>query len=170
MTLHVLVTGVSGTGKSTVGQRIADHLDVGLHEGDDLHPPHNTAKMSAGDPLTDQDRQPWLERLASIIAHEHARGRSSVLTCSALRRRYRDLLRSDLPPDAVFFVQLHADRAVLEDRMTGRDHFMPVSLLDSQLATLQPLQSDEAGVVVDVAQPLDEVVARILSALRPPYD
>jgi gluconokinase len=161
----VVVMGVSGTGKSTVGARLAQHLGVDLVEGDSHHPLANIAKMSAGTPLDDEDRWPWLRRLAAILAERHAAGLSTVLTCSALRRGYRDVLRSGLPDRDAFFVHLHADEAVLETRMRARDHFMPPSLLRSQLDTLEALEPDETGVMLDVGRPVDRVVAEAVGAL-----
>lgn len=155
---HVVVMGVSGTGKSTVAQALAAELDLVLTEGDDHHPPANVAKMSDGIPLTDEDRAPWLADLAAWTSRHHAAGVSTVLTCSALRRHYRDVLRSAVPEPTVF-VHLMGSRAVLVDRMEHRDHFMPASLLDSQLATLEQLEPDETGGVVDTDLPVDRVVA-----------
>lgn len=155
---HVVVMGVSGTGKSTVAQELAIRLGLRLTEGDDHHPPANVAKMSAGVPLTDEDRAPWLEALARWTARQHADGVATVLTCSALRRQYRDVLRSAVPEQTVF-VHLVGSRRVLIDRMEQRDHFMPPSLVDSQLETLEPLEPDEAGGVVDTELPLERVVA-----------
>jgi len=158
--------GVAGTGKSTVGELLAADLGVDLVEGDAYHPQSNIAKMSSGRPLTDEDRLPWLETLAGLVAAEHAQGRSSVLTCSALRRRYRDVLREGLGGAPMFFVHLHAEYGVLEERMKTREHFMPPSLLRSQFDTLEPLGSDETGVVVDVGLPLEEVMAQVREAVR----
>jgi gluconokinase len=121
--------------------------------------------MSSGVPLTDDDRWPWLDVLARLLAENHRAGRSSVLACSALRRVYRDRLRGDLPDDALCFVHLAGSRELLERRMRSREHFMPVSLLDSQLETLEPLEPDERGTTVDVAAPVEEVVAAAVSAL-----
>ena len=121
--------------------------------------------MSSGTPLTDDDRWPWLDVLARLLAENHRADRSSVLACSALRRVYRDRLRGDLPDDALFFVHLAGSRELLERRMRSREHFMPVSLLDSQLETLEPLEPDERGTTVDVAAPVEEVVAAAVSAL-----
>lgn len=168
--LHVVVMGVAGTGKSAVGHRLAADLGVTLVEGDDHHPSANIEKMSSGIPLTDEDRRPWLEALATVLADDHAAGRSTVLACSALRRAYRDLLRGDLPPQAVFFVHLHAEFAVLEARMKAREHFMPVSLLRSQFETLEPLEPGERGLPVDVSQSLDEVVAAARGAALLPQE
>ena len=163
--LHVVVMGVSGTGKSTVGALLAADLGGTLGEGDSYHPAANIAKMSSGTPLTDEDRMPWLRTLAQVTRDRHAEGLSTVLTCSALRRCYRDVLREGVPGTESFFVHLHADFAVLERRMREREHFMPPSLLRSQFDTLEPLEDDERGVVVDVAAPLSEVMARARAAL-----
>ena len=165
MTRHVVVMGVTATGKSAVGAGIADALDVPLIEGDTHHPRANIEKMSSGLPLNDEDRWPWLDILAGILAEDHRDGRSSVLACSALRRVYRDRLRGDLPEGEVFFVHLTGSRELLEERMRAREHFMPVSLLDSQLETLEPLEPDEHGAVVDVAPPVEEVVAAAVASL-----
>jgi gluconokinase len=164
--LHVVAMGVAGTGKSTIGELVAADLGVDLIEGDSFHPESNIDKMSAGQPLTDEDRQPWLQRLAELVAAEHEQGRSSVLACSALRRRYRDILRGELPAGSMFFVHLHADFTVLEARMRSREHFMPPSLLRSQFDTLEPLEDDEDGVVVDVALAVEEVMAEVRGALH----
>jgi gluconokinase len=165
MTLHVVVMGVSGTGKSVVGAGVADALGVPLTEGDEHHPRANVEKMSSGVPLTDDDRWPWLDILAGLLADDHREGRTSVLACSALRRVYRDRLRGDLPEDEVFFVHLHGSRQLLEERMSARQHFMPVSMLESQFATLEPLEPDERGAVVDIAPPVEEVIAAAVAAL-----
>jgi gluconokinase len=165
VTLHVVVMGVAGTGKSAVGRGIAEALDVPLTEGDEHHPRANIEKMSSGVALTDEDRWPWLDVLAGLLADDHREGRTSVLACSALRRVYRDRLRGDLPDDAVFVVHLQGSRELLEERMSSREHFMPVTLLDSQFATLEPLEPDEHGAVVDIAAPVEEVVAAAVASL-----
>lgn len=158
--------GVSGTGKTSVGERIAAALGTRFIEGDLHHPPANIEKMAAGVPLTDADRMPWLRALADLLGELSSQGTTAVLACSALRRSYRDVLRSKVPDGDVFFVHLDAPVDALEPRMATRTrHFMPVSLLQSQLDTLEPLESDEAGVVVDVAAPLDEVVQEALRAV-----
>ena len=164
---HLVVMGVSGTGKTTVATRVADDLRWVFVEGDDLHPPANVAKMSAGVPLDDEDRAPWLTALSEVLAAHHAADDSTVLTCSSLRRGYRDVLRSGVPDGAVLFVHLTAPVEVLRERMGSRDHFMPPSLLQSQLDTLEPLGPDEDGVLVDVTPPLDDVVRTVLAAVRP---
>lgn len=156
-----MVFGVSACGKSTTGTALANALGYGFRDGDDLHPDANTAKMSAGIPLTDADRWPWL----SDIGAELATAPALVIACSALKRSYRDAIRRQAP-DA-FFVHLHGSDDVLHARVQGRQgHFMPASLLDSQLAALEPLDGDEAGLVLDVAQPVNELVARALAVLR----
>ena len=156
--MAIVVMGVSGSGKSTVAAALAAHLGGGYIDADDLHPPANVAKMSAGVPLTDEDRMPWLGLVGEAIAPGASAGRVTVVACSALRRIYRDALRA--AASGVFFVQLDADPALLSTRLRARPgHFMPASLLDSQLATLEPLGPDEAGIVVDAAAPLDEIVA-----------
>ncbi|MFE9645701.1 gluconokinase [Streptomyces sp. NPDC006365] len=159
----VVVMGVAGTGKTTVGPPIADRLGVPYAEGDDFHPEANIAKMSAGTPLTDEDRRPWLDAIGRW-AHERA-GLGGVVSCSALKRSYRDRLRASAP--GVVFVHLTGDRKLIEDRMAHRKgHFMPTALLDSQFATLQPLEADEAGVAVDVSGSPEEIAERAVTALQ----
>lgn len=159
----VVVMGVAGTGKTTVGPLLATALGVPYAEGDDFHPPANIAKMSAGTPLDDDDRWPWLDAIGRW-AHGRA-GLGGVVSSSALKRAYRDRLRA-AAPDAVF-LHLTGDRALIERRMAGRrGHFMPTALLDSQFATLQPLGDDEAGVTVDVTGTPEEITERGVAALR----
>ena len=155
---HVVVMGVSGSGKTTLGTALAAALGWRFVEGDAFHPEANVEKMSAGVPLDDDDRLPWLEALAAEIARDEAAGRSSVVGCSALKRAYRDILRTGAP--RLLFLHAHGDRAVLAERVSHRPgHFFPATLLDSQLATLEPLGADEAGFVVDVAPPIEAQVA-----------
>ncbi|MDN4596150.1 gluconokinase [Leifsonia sp. F6_8S_P_1A] len=155
---RIVVMGVSGAGKTTVGQLVAERLGVPFVDGDSLHPPANVAKMASGVPLTDDDRTPWLRTIGETLAGSGAGG--VVVACSALTRSYRDLIRSKAP-DAVF-AELDGDRDLLAERMAARPgHFMPVSLLDSQLATLQPLQADESGMRLDVALPPAALAAEI---------
>jgi gluconokinase len=168
--LHVVVMGVAGTGKSTIAQRLAAELGTILAEGDDFHPAANITKMSAGIPLDDADRLPWLHALAAWTARQHAAGQATVVTCSALRVTYRDVLRVGVPETPTRFLHLVAPREVLAGRMASREHFMPASLLDSQLDTLEPLAADEDGIVVDVSAQIDDVVARALAWLRPDRD
>ncbi len=160
--LQVVVMGVTATGKSAVGTRLAERLGMTYIEGDEFHPEANIAKMSAGEPLTDEDRQPWLETLAAMLAENRDAGTASVMGCSALRRRYRDILRGD---GSVFFLHLTATADVLKERMESREHFMPASLLQSQLDTLEPLEDDEEGTALDVDAPLDEVVDAAVAAV-----
>ncbi|UUZ59004.1 gluconokinase [Nocardioides sp. B-3] len=162
---HLVVMGVSGTGKTTVASRLAERYGSQFIEGDSLHPPANIAKMSAGIPLDDDDRWPWLEVLASLLAFHHDEDLSSVLTCSALKRGYRDVLRAGVPDGSVFFVHLAAPFEVLRSRMESREHFMPASLLQSQFDTLEPLAADERGAVFDVSHPVEAVIAEIADTL-----
>lgn len=162
---HVVVMGVSGTGKSTVAQALAERLGLVLTEGDDHHPASNVEKMRAGTPLTDEDRAPWLAELADWTARRHEAGEATVMTCSALRRRYRDVLRGAVPEPTVF-VHLVGTRELLSERMSHRDHFMPVTLLDSQFATLEDLEDDEAGDTVDTGLELNEVIDRAVEIIR----
>lgn len=155
MTHHpIVVMGVSGSGKSTVGAALAQRLRVPFADADDLHPEANIAKMSRGEALDDHDRYPWLERVGAWLA-EHPDG--GVMSCSALKRKYRDQLRHHAP--GTEFVLLAGNREVIERRQASRPgHFMPASLLTSQLATLEPLEPDEGGLVLDVNQSVDEIV------------
>lgn len=158
MSLVVVVMGVSGSGKSTVGRLLAERLGVAFAEGDDFHPPANVAKMAAGHPLTDADRWPWLRTLAAWITEHSAHG--GVVTCSALRHSYRDLLRS--AADNAWFLHLAGDRDVIATRLATRSaHFMPPALLDSQLATLEPLDADEPGLTVDIGTATPEEIVEI---------
>ncbi|MBD0419633.1 gluconokinase [Streptomyces sp. TRM S81-3] len=159
----VVVMGVAGTGKTTIGPLLAARLGVPYAEGDDFHPPANIAKMTAGTPLTDEDRWPWLDAIGGW-AHGRA-GLGGVVSSSALKRSYRDRLRAAAP--GVVFVHLTGSRELIEDRMSHRQgHFMPTALLDSQFATLQPLEPDEAGVAVDVAGSPEEITERAMKALK----
>lgn len=163
--LQVVVMGVSGTGKSTVGAGVARATGWELVEGDDLHPPANIAKMEAGEPLTDEDRAPWLDEVNARAREHAAAGRSCLLTCSALRRVYRDRLRDGV--DEMFFIHLAGSYEVLEPRMQARErHFMPTGLLRSQLDTLEELEPDEDGVRVDVAGTLEQVTAAAVAAVE----
>ena len=150
----LVVMGVSGSGKSTVGAAIAQRLRVPFADADDFHPAANIAKMTAGEPLDDHDRHPWLEAVGEWLA-AHADG--GVMSCSALKRRYRDQLRHHA--HTVEFVHLDGSREVIARRQSTRPgHFMPASLLSSQFATLEPLAPEEHGVVVDVDQDIDAIV------------
>jgi carbohydrate kinase (thermoresistant glucokinase family) len=166
LTRHLIVMGVAGVGKSTIARRLADDLGLEMAEGDDFHPRANIAKMSSGRPLTDEDRWPWLEALADWTTQRRAAGQSTVLTCSALRRVYRDVLRR--PDPATFFVHLYGDESLLRERMASRQHFMPASLLRSQFETLEPLAPDESGVAVDTAASVEAIAEQVEAALRAP--
>lgn len=159
---RIIVMGVSGCGKTTIGDFVARELGVPFVDGDSLHPVENVAKMAAGTPLTDEDRWPWLATVGSKLAAAGDGG--LVLACSALRRSYRDAIREQAP-DTVF-LHLDGSKEVLKARTEGRTgHFMPAALLESQLATLEPLQEDERGVVVDIAAPVQDVVAEALKGI-----
>lgn len=157
----IVVMGVSGVGKTTIGTLPAEALGVDFADADDFHSPANIAKMTAGHPLTDSDRAPWLAGIAEWVRMR----RRGVVTSSALKRAYRDVLRGDR--DA-WFLHLNAHPAVLTRRLSRRrGHFRPVSLLASQVATLEPLQTDEPGSLVDVSElgcrgrpPADRLVPR----------
>lgn len=150
----VVVMGVSGSGKSTVGAALAQRMRVPFADGDDFHPAANIAKMSAGHALDDADRYPWLEAIGDWLAEHHEGG---VMSCSALKHKYRDQLRRHCP--GVVFLYLSGTREVIRRRQASRPgHFMPATLLDSQFATLEPLGPDEAGVAIDVDQSIDAIV------------
>ncbi|WP_277501020.1 gluconokinase [Nocardioides sp. ChNu-99] len=162
----VVVMGVSGSGKSTVGAALAQRLRVPFGDADDFHPPANIAKMSAGHALDDADREPWLEAIGAWLA-ERAEARGGVVTCSALKRAYRDRIRESAP--TAVFVHLAGSRAVIAARQASRPgHFMPASLLDSQFATLEDLEPDEAGFVVDVRLSVDDLVDAAAARLAVP--
>lgn len=154
--------GVSGSGKSTVGTALARRWGVAFTDADELHPPANLAKMAAGHPLDDDDRRPWLEIVGAWLA-AHADG--GVVACSALRRTYRDQLRTHLPD--VTWLHLDGDPTLIAGRQADRPgHFMPSSLMASQLATLEPLGADEGGLVVDVGRPVDDIVTEAVATLH----
>jgi gluconokinase len=163
MTALVLVMGVSGAGKSTVGPLIAAGLGVGFEDADSFHPPANIAKMSRGEPLDDTDRAPWLDAIgAHLAAH---RGRGCVVTCSALKRAYRDRLRRAAPDLRLVF--LSGDAALVAARQAARaGHFMPASLVASQFATLEAPAAEEAAIVLDVAATPSELARAALSQLE----
>jgi gluconokinase len=163
-TTTIVVMGVSGSGKSTVAATLVERLGWEFAEGDDFHPPANVAKMHAGHPLDDDDRWPWLRRLAAWIGEHERAGRNVVVTCSALKRTYRDLLCDGHP--SVWFAHVTADAALIRERLEHRTgHYMPASLLDSQLSTLEPLADDEPGAQISGAGSPSSVVAGLLAAL-----
>jgi len=142
---------------------VSDALGLVFAEGDEFHPQANIDKMSSGTPLTDEDRWPWLRELAAWTARHAAAGQGTGVSCSALRRAYRDVLREG-SPDTVF-VHLAGTADVITERVNAREHFMPASLLQSQFATLEDLAPDENGVTVDISAPLDDVIAEVLERL-----
>jgi gluconokinase len=159
----LVVMGVTGAGKTTVARILAERLRWDFAEGDDLHPAANVAKMSAGIPLTDEDRWPWLDLVATWIRTHTAAGVPGIITCSALKRIYRDRLSGS----NVVFVHLIGARDVIAERLAGRvDHYMPASLLDSQIALLEPTQSDENAVSLAVGSDPAEDAAEIARRLR----
>ena len=161
----LVITGVAGAGKSTLLAALADRLGWPAAEGDAMHPAANVAKMAAGIALDDADRWPWLAQVAAWIGDREAERRSSIITCSALRRSYRDLLRQGHP--SVWFVQLVAPRALVEDRLKRRTgHFMPPSLLPSQLHAFEQLERDEPGSIVDAGPSADVIADQLIADLR----
>jgi gluconokinase len=163
-TTSIVVMGVSGSGKSTVAEGLVERLGWEFAEGDDLHPPANVAKMRSGQPLDDDDRWPWLRRLADWIGEREQAGRPVVVTCSALKRSYRDLLRNGHP--SVWFAHVTVDPDLLRERVAGRTgHYMPASLVESQLAALEPLQDDEPGAAISGGGAPAVVVDELLSVL-----
>lgn len=164
MTRVIVVMGVAGTGKTTVGRLLADALALPYAEGDAFHPPANVAKMSAGIPLDDTDRWPWLDSIGEWMRNRAGLS-GGVIAASSLKRAYRDRLRAIAP--GTVFVHLTGERPLIEERMAARKgHFMPTTLLDSQFATLEPLQGDELGVLVNVSGSPQEITTRALAALR----
>jgi len=156
--------GVTGTGKSTLARALAERLDWRFAEGDDLHPPANVAKMRSGRPLTDDDRRPWLQRVADWIGERESADVDAVVTCSALKRSYRDLLSAGHP--TVRFCHLTAPPELLEQRLRARrGHYMPASQLDDQLTTLELLGPDEPGFTIPADGTIERVLARALQAL-----
>ena len=156
----LLVMGVSGSGKTTIGALLAGRLGWTYAEADDFHPPANVEKMHAGIPLTDEDRRPWLEAIAAWIDRQENPG---VVTCSALKRRYRDMLRKD--PERVGLIYLEGSRELIGRRMAARHgHFFPQKLLDSQFADLEPPQPDENAHRPDTSNPPSTGVSRPIGA------
>ncbi|MEV6997798.1 gluconokinase [Streptomyces sp. NPDC093982] len=165
----VIVMGVSASGKSTVGTRLAQQLGVPFLEGDELHSAAEIAKMAAGHPLDDADRRPWLAALCQWIRSVVSHGGGGVVACSSLKRRYRDELRSAGEGAHVCFIHLALDHRLAAERIAARKgHFMPPGLLDSQFAILEPLQDDEPGVTVDAGAAREQVVAAALRAVAEP--
>ncbi|PRY65860.1 gluconokinase [Glaciihabitans tibetensis] len=159
----LVVMGVSGSGKSTVAALLAGQLGWDFAEGDDLHPDANVEKMASGTPLTDDDRWPWLDTVSSWVIEHAMADVPGIITCSALKRKYRDVLRER----NVIFVHMVGSKQLLGTRMSARlDHFMPTTLLDSQLDTLEPLDSDEQGILIDASRPPAEGAAMVVRQLH----
>lgn len=160
---RVVVMGVSGAGKSTIGTLVADAMNFPFVDADSLHPLENIRKMAAGTPLTDEDRWPWLDLVGHELANTQARG--IVVACSALKRRYRDAIRAQAPD--TIFLHLDGSLEVLSSRLEGRSgHFMPPKLLASQLDALESLEGDEAAVVVDIAGTMTEILDHSVAGIR----
>jgi carbohydrate kinase (thermoresistant glucokinase family) len=162
----IVVMGVAGCGKSTIGAALAEQLGCAYVEGDDLHGEANISKMSSGQSLTDADRLPWLQRIGQQLANSNE---PMVVSCSALKRSYRDTIRKSAGKP-VLFVHLAAPQALIAERMSARrDHFMPTTLLDSQFQTLEPLQQDEVGAVVDISQTPDQCAVEAYNIVEQYY-
>lgn len=161
---RIVLMGVCGCGKSTVGRQLAQALGVHYVEGDDLHSAHNVALMAAGTPLTDADRHGWLQEVAGQLANPTARASGVVVACSALKRRYRDQLRAAAPD--LLLVHLHGERDELARRLAGRvGHYMPATLLQSQLDTLEAPAADENAITLDIVAPPAHLVAAVVRHL-----
>ncbi|MFC3300854.1 Thermoresistant gluconokinase [Arthrobacter agilis] len=161
---HVVVMGISGSGKTTIATQLTETLGWVFAEADDFHPPANIEKMTAGTALTDEDRWPWLESMRTWLTEQAQAGRSTVVTCSALRRSYRDVLTQ--AEGRVDFVHLLGDTDLILERMKTRSgHFMPESLLPSQISTLEPLGPDEQGVMIENTGTPHDVVSRVIDQL-----
>jgi gluconokinase len=157
----IVVMGVSGSGKSKVGAALAQRLRVPFADADAFHPEANIAKMAAGEPLTDDDRYPWLEAIGEWLAQH---GDGGVISCSALKRKYRDQLRAHCPQ--IEFLHLSGSPELIARRVAGRTgHFMPASLLKSQFEILEPLGADEDGVTIDVGETVDAIIESFLAAV-----
>lgn len=162
---HLVLMGVSGCGKTTIAKELAKEFGFELGEADDFHPAGNIKKMASGQPLTDEDRWPWLEILANWLRRQDKAGKHTVITCSALKRAYRSKLQDANAP--LIFVHLDGTRELLLQRLHARrDHFMPAALLDSQLNTLEPLQEDEKGFVVNIDDSPTNIAKSIMEKLN----
>ncbi|WGW11319.1 gluconokinase [Saxibacter everestensis] len=161
----VIVMGVSGTGKTTIAEALSEELDWAFAEADEFHSQANIAKMASSTPLVDHDRWPWLGLIAAFLSQCETDGDNVIVTCSALKRAYRDVLRRS--QTRVLFVHLDASFDVIAERVANRKgHYMPLKLLDSQFEILQPLEPDEEGVVIDSAQSPEEIVRQAAAWVR----
>ncbi|MBE2222577.1 MAG: gluconokinase [Anaerolineae bacterium] len=162
MTHTFVIMGVSGCGKSTIGQALADTLDCPFYDGDDFHPPENVAKMASGIPLNDDDRAPWLAALHDLLLAHAERGETAVLACSALKKKYREQLRAG--NDTVLFVYLQGDFDLIWQRMQTRQaHYMKAEMLQSQFDTLEAPSGQEA-VIVSITMPVEEMIEEIVGS------
>jgi gluconokinase len=164
----VVLMGVSGAGKTLIGKRLAERLDWSFHESDDYHSAEDVAKMANGIPLTDADRQPWLDRLNALLRRLAARDESAVLACSALKADYRRRLARSVPPEQIRFVYLKGSYELIRRRMEAREnHYMKADMLRSQFEALEEPTSEEDILIVDVEQPPEEIVAQLAAVFAP---
>ncbi|MDC0997871.1 gluconokinase [Rhodospirillaceae bacterium] len=165
----IIIMGVSGSGKTTIGIELSKKLGFSFLEGDDFHPPENIIKMKNGVALTDQDRMPWLKMIVSKCEHEIKIGNDLVIACSALKKSYRLILNNGFEHR---FIHLKGNITTIKNRMLGRDHFMPIQLIDSQFATLETPSKDENSISIDIKLPVNNQIEEIVSQLnltRPVY-
>ena len=164
MVMILVVMGVSGSGKTTIGQALAKQLGCPFYDADDFHPPENITKMASGIPLDDTDRQPWLAGLSALIQHHLAQAQNAVIACSALKKQYRDQLRQE--NDRVHFIYLDGEFDLIWSRMQARSgHYMQAAMLQSQFADLEPPEPDEA-LIVPIDKPVVEIIYEILLAIQ----
>ncbi|MAZ99712.1 MAG: carbohydrate kinase [Rhodospirillaceae bacterium] len=159
----IIIMGVSGSGKTTIGIELSKKLGFRFLEGDDFHPPENIIKMKNGVALTDQDRMPWLKTIVSKCEHEIKKGNDLVIACSALKKSYRLVLNNGFEHR---FIHLKGDITTIKNRMLGRDHFMPIQLIDSQFATLETPSKDENSISIDIKLPVNNQIEEIVSHLN----